>query len=637
VDQEPDWAALPATAPSAVRHLLGRCLEKDPRQRLSDIDEARVELEQLAAAPPRRWRSVYRAVAPIVLLPVAGGLGLLYVTKPSTPVTSPSEYTQVTNFTDSATAPSLSPDGRMVTFIRGGGDAFPSRGQIYVKLLPNGQSVPLIDDAGVKYGPVFTPNGSRIAYTKATPAATGVSWDTWTVPVRGGAPSPLLPNAAGLLWLADRRVLFAEIRTGNHMGIVTATVNRAERREIYFPAHKQGMAHYSYLSPDGRSVLVVEMDHTHVFTQCRLVPFDGSSAGRQVGPRGTCTSAAWSPDGRWMYFGMTIRGSSHLWRQRFPDGTPEQLTFGPTEEEGVAVAPDGRSLVTSLGMRQSAIWIHDEAGERAITSEGYTRLPRFSRDGARVFYLLQQDSSSSSAELRTADLGSGKTGSVLPGVSVTDYDISRDEKEIAYTTKESSGESRIWLASLHGRTAPREIARAGDQVSFGVDHDLFFRSMEGMTNSLVRIKKNNSERERIGAVPIVYKFGVSPDGDWVIVHAAGPGEYYQPQTLAVPVHGGDPQRICSHSCPAVWSADGRFLYLARGATVSSPAMTVAIPVPAGKSLPDLPASGITFAAAAQLPGAHVIARDLVSPGADPSTYVFTRSEWRRNLFRIPLH
>ncbi len=92
-----------------------------------------------------------------------------------------------------------------------------------------------------------------------------------------------------------------------------------------------------------------------------------------------------------MYFGASVGGSSHLWRQKFPDGAPEQITFGPIEEEGIALAPDGRSLVTSVGTRRSAIWIHDAAGERAISSEGYAVAPRLSRDGTRVFYLFARD------------------------------------------------------------------------------------------------------------------------------------------------------------------------------------------------------------------------------------------------------
>ena len=46
IDREPEWNALPSTVPSSVRRLLERCLEKDPKRRLRDIGDARVELEQ---------------------------------------------------------------------------------------------------------------------------------------------------------------------------------------------------------------------------------------------------------------------------------------------------------------------------------------------------------------------------------------------------------------------------------------------------------------------------------------------------------------------------------------------------------------------------------------------------------------
>ena len=75
---------------------------------------------------------------------------------------------------------------------------------------------------------------------------------------------------------------------------------------------------------------------------------------------------------------------------RFPDGEAEQITFGPTDEEGIAVAPDGHSLVTSVGTRRSSVWIHSPSGERAISSEGYAVAPHFSRDGRHVFYLLRR-------------------------------------------------------------------------------------------------------------------------------------------------------------------------------------------------------------------------------------------------------
>jgi len=126
--------------------------------------------------------------------------------------------------------------------------------------------------------------------------------------------------------------------------------NRNGERVVFAPPGKGSMAHRSYRSPDGKWVLVVWMSTEGGWEPCRLVPFDGSSAGKAVGPPNSgCTYAGWSPDGKWMYFSSETAGSFHTWRQGFPDGTPEQITSGVNEEEGVAVALDGRSLITSVG------------------------------------------------------------------------------------------------------------------------------------------------------------------------------------------------------------------------------------------------------------------------------------------------
>ena len=46
VTGEPDWSRLPAGTPHAVRRVLQRALKKDPRQRLGDIRDARLDLEE---------------------------------------------------------------------------------------------------------------------------------------------------------------------------------------------------------------------------------------------------------------------------------------------------------------------------------------------------------------------------------------------------------------------------------------------------------------------------------------------------------------------------------------------------------------------------------------------------------------
>src|ERR1700745_868854 len=95
------------------------------------------------------------------------------------------------------------------------------------------------------------------------------------------------------------------------------------------------MAHRSWVSPDSKWVLVSETNEKH-WLPCLIIPVYGSSKGEVGGPKeASCTYAAWSPDGRTMYFSADAGDGYHLWRQGFPRGKPEQMTFGPTEEEGL--------------------------------------------------------------------------------------------------------------------------------------------------------------------------------------------------------------------------------------------------------------------------------------------------------------
>src|SRR4030095_1912195 len=94
-------------------------------------------------------------------------------------------------------------------------------------------------------------------------------------------------------------------------------------------------------------------------------------------------------DGQWMYFSADRGAGFHIWRQRFPEGKPEQITYGINEEEGIPMWPDGLSLASSVGTTTSAIWVHEGGEERPITSEGSAQFPSFSPDGKRLYYLLR--------------------------------------------------------------------------------------------------------------------------------------------------------------------------------------------------------------------------------------------------------
>jgi serine/threonine protein kinase len=624
-----------------IERAIERAIEKDPQARYQSAADMRADLlragrvlksldapEADRPSPPRRWKGVAAAVASAALM--AGVVGW-YFGVHKRPVTSPSEYVQLTDFSDSASAPALSPDGRIVTFFRSG-SPFLTYGQIYVKLLPDGQSTQITNDPSPKYNPIFTPDGSRVAYT-AISHAEG-SWDTWTVPVTGGAPTRLMKNAAGLTWIGDGRVLFSEVMAGTalHMGIVTSQESRAGERTIYFPDHVRAMAHYSYLSPDRKSILIVEMDGTAAWLPCRLLPAEGGSKGRQVGPDGACIAAGWSPDGKWMYFNAAVNGATHLWRERFPDGAAEQITFGPGEEVGLAIAPDGKSLISSVGVRKGAVWLHDGSVERPISPEGSASNPKITADGKRVYYLLRKNGSNESG-LWSTELAAGKANPSLEGVSMVDFDISPDAQEVAFTSR-TGKEDLIFVAPLDASAPPRLVVRGGDSVSFGAPGELFFRQVGHEANYLARIRTDGGGMSRVLDQPIVGKGDVSPGGAWVVVWGIR-----EPRrgTVAVSPKDRTWKVISPGPCRAMWSPDGAFLYVTANINPTSAGTTLVLPIPRGQGLPALPEGGLGVNASDDMPGVRVIRQNQVVPGPAPETYAFAKSDFVGNLFRIPLH
>lgn len=590
------------------------------------------------------------SIAAVVLVPAIAAGAYFFFSGSRRAHQAGLKYTQLTDFTDSATAPALSPDGHMLAFIRGS-SSFLTADQVYVKVLPNGEARRLTDDPRLKYSLAFSPDGSQIAYT-VMETLSAHAWATYTVSVLGGDPHLFLSNAAGLTWLDRDQLLFSEMRSGLHMGIVTGTITRGNFRELYFPLYERAMAHYSYASPDRRSALVVEMDETGGWVSCRLISLDNRSQSRSVGPKGACTSAGWSSDGSWMYFTAVVEGQSHLWRQRFPNGELEQVTFGPTEEQGVAVEQDGRSVITSMGVHESAIWIHDADGERSLSSEGeiVTDMktaglggsplspPSFSADGKTLYYLLRHQPAGSGPELWRLMVESGKSEAVFPGVSMLAYDVSPDGKQAVYATEAFTGKSQLWLAPIDRSSPAKRIGQTGEMSPhFGPRGQILFQFTEGTVNYLGQMKQDGSGRSRVVPYPIDFVQGISPGRRWVMAVAPFPeGKGVAP--MAIPIEGGAPRIVCDGYCNPIWSSNGKFLFISvEASSRTSAGLSLAIPVGTGESLPKLPPGGIRqFADTSVVPGSRLVNRAELVPGKDLSHFAYVNTTVHRNLYRISL-
>ena len=623
LEREPDWNALPPATAQSVRELLGGCLQKDRTHRIQEITEALATIEE-AQRGWNRWRVAAIAAAAVAALAIGAGLWL----RPSPAPADRSEWVQLTQFPDSVVHPALSPDGRMIAFIRGAANAVVPflRGQVYVKMLPGGEPIQLTNDSLAKMSPVFSPDGGRIAYTTVNQE---FGWDTWAVPVTGGEPKQWLDNASGLIWTKPGQLLFAEMRKDPHMGIVAADERRTAKRDVYLPAHVQGMAHLSYASPDERSVLLVEMDQNHAWTPCRVVPMDRSSEGRLVGPPGAgCTFGAWSPDGAWVYLTSNAGGANHIWRQRFPDGQPEQVTSGPTEEEGVAMAADGRSFVTAVALRNTSLWLNSAGEERQISLEGNAADAQFTPDGKSLLYRVVNSLGDypQPGTLRVVNLETGRGEVLMPDFQTIDFDISADGQQVVMEGTDSGGISRIWLARLDGRLPPRQIPNLeGKQPRFAPNGDIYFRRPEGTGTFVYRVRADGSGMEKVVDQPIALMGDVTPDGRWITG--------WNSLWYAFPLNGQPPITIGSNQL-FDWSADGKWVSLSGGPLQDG--RSYLVPLATGEALPAIPAGGFhNEKEIAALPGARRIdVRTVPGPSAD--VYAFYRTTTQRNLYRIPV-
>ena len=658
-DPTPPSQLNPQLSPT-LEHIIARALDKDRDLRYQHASDIRAELQRLkrnsssarlplpaaressaAAAtfpapggvPPaentssRGKRALFVAI-PIVLLLGALAGAFLWRHSPHAAPPSSADWQQLTFFTDSAVYPALSSDGRMLAFIRGT-ESFFGPGQVYVQFLPDGEPVQLTHDSTLKLSPIFSPDNTRIAYSTAGP------WEVWEVPVLGGEPRVFLPNASSLTWIdGGSRVLFSEIKQGLQMALVTTDESRGQGRDVYVPEGDRSMAHHSYLSPDGKNVLVVEMGSGGQLIACRVVPFAQPGPPRLIGPVDKpCISGAWSPDGKWLYFNAST-DKFHIWRMRFPDGEAEQITFGPTSQEGMAMAPDGKSLVTSVGSQDSTVWLHDKDGDHQISSEGSAELPIFSADGKSIYFLMTSGSSQK-RELWEKDLGAENAQRLLPGYAMDSYSVSPDGKSVVFATQDKNGKSSIWIASTNRLFSPRQLSSQSidDSPNFRPDGSLVFRSREAGSNFMYRMNADGSGRQKISPATIFDIHGLSPDGRWLAAGSHTSDPQHPVGINAFPVDGGEPVTLCLAHCAIAWDTSGKFIFIR---IKWEDPDTYVLPTAPGSQLPELPASGLGDPKdVANIKGAVTI-HDHPESALSTSVYALVRTTTRRNLYRIPL-
>jgi eukaryotic-like serine/threonine-protein kinase len=288
---DPDWAALPSSTPHAIRRLLRRCVEKDRRERLQAIGDARIEIKEAMAAgtdaaavaapvapqPPAAGR-----VMPIVAVAstaILAGLAV-WMLKPSAPATAPHvtrALLAVQPFDRRSPAPAgenrvpitrrdrtsiaLSPDGRTLVL-----RALADRAeQLFVRPLDRLDWTPLAGTEGAE-SPFFSPDGAWIGYRsggelRKIPIAGGVSSVITRVPGAGTA-----PRIYGASWGSGDVVVFATAE-----GVWQVGAAGGDPRQVSTPAKTEYRHSLPHVLPGGRAVLFTITKASFRWTDAQVV------------------------------------------------------------------------------------------------------------------------------------------------------------------------------------------------------------------------------------------------------------------------------------------------------------------------------------------------------------------------------
>jgi hypothetical protein len=241
------------------------------------------------------------------------------------------------------------------------------------------------------------------------------------------------------------------------------------------------------------------------------------------------------------------------------------------------------------------------------------------------------------------DLNSGKEEKILTDYPMQEYSagrdvkqaysVSRDGKEVAFSMKDQSGHTNLWIAPTSRRSSPVRISSAAveDLPIFLPNGDLIFRAIEGGSSFIYRMKPDGTGRRKITPERILDIASVSPDGRWVVAGSSNSDEENPASMKAFPVDGGASVPLCVDYCVLSWDTAGRYAYFSFSPYNSG---SYAVPV-MHDGLPKLPPGGarkedfINAKTAITIPGT-------VQSAVSPSVYAYTREATRSNLYRIQL-
>jgi serine/threonine-protein kinase len=507
---DPDWSALPPATPPRVRELLRRCLERDRKQRLQAIAEARIAIDGAASAPasveevrpvparPRVWPWAVAALAIAVAVTATVAWWRASRADPLRPLMRLSlEFGPEVKAGKSQGGGflALSPDGTLLAVIVRGADGAT---RLATRRLDQNQTTTLAgtEDAS---SPFFSPDGQWIAFysnrkIKKISAGGGVavtlceagggitgSWGEdgniivplgWgsglsRIPSAGGTPAPVteLNHDKGeyrhgwpQVLPGSGAVLFTTEHTGHAFDdadIEVVSLKTRERTVLhhggffarYLPSSQLASGHLVWVHQNVLYAAPFDLDRLALTGEPQPVVEDLENAEDLGGDFG------FSQTGTFVY--VSRKGAqqrSIFWLDSAGATRPLHPASGLYGFP--RFSPDGKRLAFSLSDDQNHedIWVRDlerDAASRVTRLPGQNVWPVWTPDGRNLIFWSSNPASPGLYWIR-AD-GSGVAQRLTDGkIQWMQLCLSADGKRLAMARVNNSGGVEIWTAPVEG-------------------------------------------------------------------------------------------------------------------------------------------------------------------------------------------